>query len=299
MKPLQQQSPAVQIYRPDQLEGVSLVQISPSSERWSGYQKTWDVCLLTAGVADWRYRGATHTTAAGAIRLKEPGEQFKTTRVSAPAGYMIVQVDPTRFEALRQELSGVRGGLAVVQMDTNAHTAQLKSLFHRLASAQTTLERSECVVALVRRALLSSLEKTTGQKGEHVCWQSVGMRQARDFLYAHYREEIPLAVLANIAGVHEVYLACAFRQIYGLPPHQLQIELRIRAAQRLLDQGLQGSEVAARVGFFDQSHLTRHFKRIFGVTPGSYVRSRRPSGVPLVAELSAYPFNVQLQTMQG
>jgi transcriptional regulator GlxA family with amidase domain len=55
------------------------------------------------------------------------------------------------------------------------------------------------------------------------------------------------------------------------PPRQRQTQVRVRRAKSLLRAGLPIALVAAEAGFYDQAHLTRHFKRIVGLTPGRYV----------------------------
>jgi AraC-like DNA-binding protein len=56
-----------------------------------------------------------------------------------------------------------------------------------------------------------------------------------------------------------------------MPPHAYQTHVRVRRARSLLRDGLPIGAVAARVGFYDQAQLTRHFKRIVGLTPGRYL----------------------------
>jgi AraC-like DNA-binding protein len=66
-----------------------------------------------------------------------------------------------------------------------------------------------------------------------------------------------------------------FRQQVGLSPYRYLCGVRIRRAQTLLLAGVPGSVVAAEVGFFDQSHFARHFKRFCGMTPSSFLQSAR------------------------
>lgn len=87
---------------------------------------------------------------------------------------------------------------------------------------------------------------------------------------ANYRTPIPLRHLAAIAKVGVVRLVTSFRLEVGTPPHRYQCDLRVRAAQDLLRQGMSPAAAALEAGFFDQSHLTRHFKRVCGSTPGRY-----------------------------
>jgi AraC-like DNA-binding protein len=69
-------------------------------------------------------------------------------------------------------------------------------------------------------------------------------------------------------------LVRSFRAETGLPPHAYVNHLRVRLARQLLDSGVAPADVAARAGFADQAHLTRHFKRVVGVPPRSYQRYR-------------------------
>lgn len=62
---------------------------------------------------------------------------------------------------------------------------------------------------------------------------------------------------------------------FGVPPYAYLESVRIRNAQRLIESGKPLAEVAAEVGFNSQSHLTRHFKKIIGATPGQYARQIR------------------------
>jgi AraC family transcriptional regulator len=61
-----------------------------------------------------------------------------------------------------------------------------------------------------------------------------------------------------------------FRDAFGLPPHAFRRQLRIQRAQQLIVEGRPLAEVAATVGFTDQSHMTRLFRSHLGVTPRAY-----------------------------
>jgi AraC-like DNA-binding protein len=84
--------------------------------------------------------------------------------------------------------------------------------------------------------------------------------------------------LATYAALDKFHLCRAFRAQIGMPPHAYLTHLRIHRAKELLAQGVRASELAPRVGLYDQSQLTRHFRRIVGTTPARYGNTRpRPS----------------------
>ncbi|MFI0446396.1 helix-turn-helix domain-containing protein [Actinomadura sp. 6N118] len=101
------------------------------------------------------------------------------------------------------------------------------------------------------------------------------LERAREVLHERMTEPPGLDELAADLGVGSSTLARSFRNAYGLPPHAYLIQLRVRASCRLLEKGLPPAEVAATVGFYDQAHLTRHFRRLVGVSPGGFQRGGR------------------------
>ena len=72
---------------------------------------------------------------------------------------------------------------------------------------------------------------------------------------------------------HPAHLVRAFSAAYGIAPHQYLNSRRVDRARRLLLEGRPPGEVATTTGFFDQSHLTRHFRKLVGVTPGRYSKA--------------------------
>jgi len=82
--------------------------------------------------------------------------------------------------------------------------------------------------------------------------------------------------LAAAAGCSRFTAYRAFRQVYGLAPSDYQRQLRVRAARRLLARDMPPAAAAAATGFADQAHLTRWFRRYYGVTPGAYRAAMHP-----------------------
>jgi transcriptional regulator GlxA family with amidase domain len=81
---------------------------------------------------------------------------------------------------------------------------------------------------------------------------------------------LSLSELADLTGLSIWRFATVFRERVGVSPHRYICRLRLARAQALIRQGMPVASAASEAGFYDQSHLSRHFKNFFGMTPGQY-----------------------------
>lgn len=95
-------------------------------------------------------------------------------------------------------------------------------------------------------------------------------RRLRELLDEHLTDGLTLTEAAALLHAHPAHLVRAFSTAYGIAPHRYLTSRRVGRARRLLLDGLAPGEVAVAAGFYDQAHLTRHFKKLVGVTPGRY-----------------------------
>lgn len=113
---------------------------------------------------------------------------------------------------------------------------------------------------------------------------SSGIRRALGHIERHFTDAIYLEDLAALAGLSVCRFVTVFRQQVGLTPHRFICHRRIGYAKRLLRDGVPMALAASEAGFFDQSHFSRHFKNICGITPGRYLREhgrlRQPRSEP-------------------
>jgi AraC family transcriptional regulator len=94
------------------------------------------------------------------------------------------------------------------------------------------------------------------------------LKRAIEYVEDNLAGELTLEVLARAAGMSPSRFSRAFKRATGRTPHRYVVERRVERARLLLERGgLPIAEVAREVGFYDQSHLNRHFKRVLGLTP--------------------------------
>lgn len=102
----------------------------------------------------------------------------------------------------------------------------------------------------------------------------VAVRQAREYLRAHALENPSLDTLAREAGLSKFHLLRVFKEATGLTPHAWLLRHRVLLGRKALEAGHSPAEAAALAGFADQSHFTRRFKAIHGLTPGVFAAMR-------------------------
>lgn len=95
-------------------------------------------------------------------------------------------------------------------------------------------------------------------------------RRLRDLLDDRIGESLTLRDAAAELGAHPGHLVRVFVQAYGIPPHRYLIGRRVDRARRLISRGWSPARAAAESGFYDQAHLSRHFRRVLGATPGTF-----------------------------
>lgn len=96
----------------------------------------------------------------------------------------------------------------------------------------------------------------------------LAQQAVRDGVTINY--DVSLKELANTVGLHPNYLLQCFSRHVGLPPYAYWMRQRVEVAKRLLAAGQPSVDVATQLGFCDQAHFIRCFRRVTGVTPGSF-----------------------------
>ncbi len=150
--------------------------------------------------------------------------------------------------------------------------ATLFRAFHRtLDSPATMLERSSRFQDVLARIVSRHASLTS-------TWRKIkpersAVRRVRQFLHENYADNVTLDELARLVGLSGFHLNRVFRMEVGLPPHAYQTQVRLTNAKLLLAKGWSIDQAAMAAGFFDQSHFTNKFRRLFGCTPGVYQKS--------------------------
>jgi AraC family transcriptional regulator len=103
------------------------------------------------------------------------------------------------------------------------------------------------------------------------------LARAPEYIQDQLDTDLTVSGIAQAVDLSPYHFTRLFKESTGQSPHQYVIDARVRKAKELLTTGkFTISEAAFHLGFADQSHLTRHFKRVFGLPPKRLLSRRRP-----------------------
>jgi AraC-like DNA-binding protein len=234
----------------------------------SHLHEEYSIGVVLQGSETIRFSNATHVATAGAVLLINAEDVHANRSVNAE--YCIMKVHADWLRRLATEVGGrdaiVRFPKPVI--DDRRTFLPLMHLLQQLSETSSQL-KAESAFASTFGALLTRHaglpEQATVRKELHA------VTSVRTYLKEHFAEDVSLADLRAVANLSPFYLLRLFRDHTGVPPHEYQTQLRVAHARRLIRNGETIADAALHTGFFDQSHLTRNFRRIVGLTPGQYI----------------------------
>lgn len=228
------------------------------------------------GGGEWKCDRRAYETASGGLSLWQPGDTHNVTRLypdsrRAPvATQRVLLFDPEILEGAARELGMPRGMLRLKRriLDTPGSFRAFQRLHDALEGPSTPLEResrfAQCVRMLAEQAVEGAgRARETGPESQAV-------RRVREVLIDRHAETVRLDELAAIGGIGKFHLIRAFSREVGLPPHEFQLTVRVAKASRMLRRGWPAAQIAAALGFADQSHFIRTFRRWMHCTPGVF-----------------------------
>ncbi|WP_199257189.1 AraC family transcriptional regulator [Pantoea sp. BAV 3049] len=237
------------------------------------WHDSWLVGVTEQGVQQFHSRRQKHQSRPGTVFLLEPGELHDGDAIDELGfTYRMLYIDPA---FMRQQLSTLFGHVPDRFELNFAHTLSGdRQLAYATFNAFQSLYDRE--LKMVKEGNMQTLFAALTQ---HQHWrksivlphqEKTLALQARDYLHDHLHEDIGLSDMAAALGVDRFRLSRQFQAQFGLPPHAWLIQLRLTHARRLLSLGVTPAVVAAQLGFADQSHLGRWFRRVYQLTPARY-----------------------------
>jgi len=224
--------------------------------------------------------GEKHVAGPGEMFILNPGQAHSCvcghpsdTENTRDAGhdYRVLSLDPGLF---RDTFSSASMGAytmpdfdRITFRDTGLARA-MNTFFGALQTSKKCMAPEPALDEILER--LKASHTNTPTRSSNMGADRGALVRVRDYLDTHFDTNVRLEDLIDIAGLSRFHLQRQFSLHMGVSPRGYLLQRRSARAAKLLDQGMEPAEVAVSVGFVDQSHLTKTFKRFVGITPGRF-----------------------------
>ena len=276
----------LEFYRPAAAPGIEILKAENSFEPWHVYHEQFAVCAVEMAATNIKYRSKVEPVVDRSVSFFEPGEVHRNLKVHKRSNFKVLFLRPEVFDRAAAELGAQVPHFDLYPVSQNDLFQAVYSYCRAVEQDAEVLEQQTKLARCISYFMGCSERPARPQPNV----DRAAIVRARSYLMERYNQSITLEELATASGITKFHLVRAFARQTGLPPHAFQVHVRIERARSLLRRGLLPVEVAMIVGFADQSHLTRHFKRTWGITPGAYARLHRgTSGVSFAALRTGTP----------
>ena len=232
---------------------------------------TFSIGAIMTGQSTYLHGHSSRPIASGSVVIINPGVVHACNPLhDQPWGYRMFYVDTNWLGSLQQQ-TGIDAGGGFVPFEENYSNdstlfAELDTLYCTLTGINTTPENMQDATQDFFQRLVARLTPTSS----HDASSQRKVSDAADFIREHCIQSLSVEEIAAAVQLSQSYLIRTFKAHYGLTPHAFLINCRLQLARDCLRRGDDIAQVAAHVGFADQAHLQRLFKRTLAATPGQY-----------------------------
>ncbi|MGC4378848.1 AraC family transcriptional regulator [Fictibacillus sp. Mic-4] len=218
-------------------------------------------------------RGGEYMINPGDLLLFNPYDPHSCEQIDGKTlDYRCINVRP---EVMKKAMIEINGNEDLPYFKQNVLfkselSSTLRELHLKILQHESEFIKEELFLSLLEKLIQSHtdlailpLVSETSREIKNVC----------DYLERNYAKAITLNDLSALTGWSKYHLLRSFAKQKGISPYGYLETIRVNHAKQLLEQGMKPIEVAFLTGFSDQSHLTKFFKSLVGLTPKQYMKS--------------------------
>ncbi len=230
---------------------------------------TYALGLTMQGIQAFQYRGERRYSHPGRIIVLHPDELHDGgSGTDQGLLYRMLYLEPSVVrEALGETFKGLPFVNAPIIEDPALQRAMIEVL-GQMNGELSDLAASDAISGIAQSLVRHSDD--LAKQPDKSCRKAANL--ARDFLYENSFRTVRSEELEEITSLNRYALSRHFRASFGTSPHRFLLMRRLEFARNMIERQHPLADVAFTVGFADQSHLTRHFKQAFGITPGKWAQ---------------------------
>jgi AraC family transcriptional regulator len=225
-------------------------------------------CVVLQGSFTETYRRNSFMCAPSTLLFYPGGEAHTECFHNLRTRCFVIEVKPSWLERITQ-------GLSFIAHPANFHGGKIPGLAMKVYQEFHAMDKfSRLSIEGIMLEMMAELSRRSQQLRDSR--PTARIELVRELIHEHFSEPLTLRAIADLVGLHPIFLAQAFRKAYGNSIGEYIRRLRIEFACRQLSNiAIPIARIAADAGFFDQSHFTRTFKRLMGMTPAEFRKKLR------------------------
>jgi AraC-like DNA-binding protein len=232
---------------------------------------TYAIGITLKGVQTFQYRGERRCCLPGEGHVLHPDELHDGSSGTGEGfGYKILYIDPT----LVQQALGGRP-LPFVANPIFKRPELLMELQGWLAGIERPIDGCQSVEIAVSVSDMLEALSSPSRRPQPLCLEALG--RIRELIAADPAILHPAAEFERVSGLDRWTLARQFRAAFGTSPSRFRTMRQLDRARFLMCRGTPLARAALEAGFSDQSHMSRMFKRTYGLTPARWIAGQRLS----------------------
>lgn len=245
--------------------------------------ETYAIGVIDSGVGGNRLRGADHYTPAGSIVTMNPGEAHTGYAAGdRPLSYRMLYISAAAMRIVLPEGAPLPY-FPTPCIEERSWADRLGRLHRCLEAAADPMAQQTHFLDVIGSLCTRFSDRFSDRLGGDLHRPAKGVEpsavgRVKAYLRAHYTEPVGIDDLARLTGLNRAYLIRSFTRSVGMPPYTYLTQIRVEQAKERLAAGKTPADTALAVGFADQSHLNRQFKKLTGTTPRLYRLGHYRSG---------------------
>lgn len=217
-------------------------------------------------------RGVQEQAGCGSLYFTRPDEIHSGQSLGNSAWkFASLYLSPAFFLAC---FEGEQPEFKIAVQENARSSAFFVNFIKLLSRPNCDVERQSALITAIRNLTKSNMADRSVET--RVKAHQPAITRSIAFMHANFASPIKLIDIAGIAGLHPGYFIDSFAKDKGITPHAYLLSIRLNAAKQALAAGQNPADAAVSSGFYDQSHLNRHFAKVFGMTSGQFQKQVLP-----------------------